>query len=98
MTAKKFLGENNIHYIEKDVNTDQDAQREMTRRNVAGVPAFLIGDDMVVGLDKGKVLALTDHRLVACPKCGTKTRLPLNKGKLKVTCSNCGNQFITQPK
>lgn len=98
MTAKKFLAENNIYYIEKDVATDQEAQREMTRRNVGGVPAFLIGDDMVVGLDKGRVLALADHRLVACPECGSKMRLPVNKGKLKVTCSNCGNLFLTKPK
>lgn len=98
MTAKKFLGENNIHYVEKDVNTDQEAQREMMKRKATGVPSFLIGDDMVVGLDRAKILALADHRLVACTECGTKMRVPSNKGKLKVTCSNCGNRFIANPK
>jgi DNA-directed RNA polymerase subunit RPC12/RpoP len=70
----------------------------MMKRHAAGVPAFLIGDDMIVGLDKSKILALTDHRVVSCPECGTKMRLPANKGQLKVTCSNCGNRFLAKPK
>ncbi len=33
----------------------------MIRRKARGVPAFLIGDDMVVGLDKTQILQLVNH-------------------------------------
>ena len=29
-----------------------------------------------------------------CPKCGQALRVPKNKGKIRITCSKCGNQFI----
>lgn len=93
--AKKFLSQNNIHFIEKDVNVDREARNEMIRRKVTGVPAFLIGDDIVVGLDKAKLLALVDHRLVECENCHKKMRVPHNKGKLKVSCPNCGHTMTT---
>ena len=64
-----------------------------TRRNIRGVPAFLIGDDLVVGLDKDKVLALVDHRLAECPNCKTKLRVPTNKGSIRITCPKCKHEF-----
>lgn len=64
------------------------------RRGISGVPAFLIGDEMVVGLDRARVMSLVDHRLMICDKCGTKMRVPTGKGKIKVTCSKCGNKFV----
>lgn len=63
------------------------------KRGAAGVPSFLIGDDMIVGLDQAKVLTLVDHRLTPCENCGAKMRVPINKGKIKVTCPKCGHQF-----
>jgi len=62
-------------------------------RNVMGVPAFLIGDDMVVGLDRQRILALVDHRIAVCDRCGQKLRIPVRKGRIKVTCPKCANQF-----
>lgn len=53
------------------------------------MPSFLIGDEMVVGLNKARILELVDHRLVACPQCGAKMRVPTNKGSLTVTCPKC---------
>jgi glutaredoxin 3 len=58
-----------------------------------GVPAFLIGDDVVSGLDTGKILALVDHRLIPCENCKTKMRIPTDKGSIKVTCPKCGHSF-----
>lgn len=31
-----------------------------------------------------------------CPACGTKLRFPINRGKIRVSCS-CGNIFIADP-
>lgn len=91
--AKEFLRQNQIHFTEKDVNTDQQARAEMTRRYLTGVPAFLIGNDVVVGLDTAKILQLVDHRLVTCPHCGTSVRIPTKAGKIKAKCPKCGTEL-----
>lgn len=87
--AKEFLIQNKIHFTEKDVNLDPQARHEMTSRNITGVPTFLIGNDVVVGFDKAKILQLVDHRLVKCQNCNTSIRVPTNEGKIKATCPKC---------
>ncbi len=87
--AKEFLTQNKIHFIEKDVNMDSQARYEMTSRKITGVPAFIIGKDVVVGLDKQKILELVDHRLVQCPNCNTTIRVPINEGKISARCPKC---------
>lgn len=91
--AKEFLSQQKIHFIEKDVNKDPQAARELQKRNISGVPAFLIGEDVIVGFDKQKILALVDHRLTQCPQCGQKMRVPVGKGEIEVKCPQCSNQF-----
>ena len=95
--AKEFLSQNRIHYVEKDINIDEEARSELARRNITGVPTFLIGDDVLVGLDKEKILRLVDHRLVACEKCHTKLRVPTKKGAIDVTCPKCKHVFRWKP-
>lgn len=87
--AKEFLKENRIHFVEKDVNSDPQARREMTGRKITGVPAFLIGNDAVVGLDKKRILELVDHRLVQCPNCNTSVRVPTKEGRINAKCPKC---------
>lgn len=91
--AKEFLNQNRIHFVEKDVNADPQARYEMTSRKITGVPAFIIGKDVVVGLDKTKILELVDHRLVKCPNCNTSVRIPTNEGKISARCSKCGSRL-----
>jgi len=88
-TAKEFLSQSKIHFIEKDINVDAEARNELARRKISGVPTFLIGDDVVVGLTKAKILQLVDHRLIECPNCHTKLRVPTNKGQISVCCPKC---------
>jgi len=97
-TAKEFLAQNKISFIEKDVNVDEDARTEFARRNLRGVPAFLIGEDVVVGLDKSKILELVDHRVIECKQCHAKLRVPINRGEIKVTCPKCTNKFDWTPR
>lgn len=87
--AKEFLRQNKIHFVEKDVNTDAQARHEMTSRKITGVPAFIIGNDVVIGLDKAKVLKLVDHRLVSCPNCSTAVRVPTDAGSIRARCPKC---------
>lgn len=83
--------QNKIHFIAKDVNTDMDARNEMAKRKINGVPAFIIGEDVVVGLDKQRILQLVDHRIMECPNCHKKLRVPTNKPGATIKCPNCGN-------
>lgn len=68
------------------------------RRNISGVPSFLIGDKIVVGFDQAKILELVDHRLIECEECHTKLRVPINKGTIKVTCPKCKHAFNITPR
>ena len=34
------------------------------------------------------------HKHFRCPKCHQEVRVPRGKGKIKVTCPKCGEQFI----
>lgn len=34
-----------------------------------------------------------NYKIVKCPKCGQKLRLPRGKGKIIVTCKKCSNEF-----
>lgn len=33
------------------------------------------------------------YKIVKCPKCGQKLRLPRGKGNIVVTCKKCANEF-----
>lgn len=94
--AKEFLSQNKIHFEEKNISIDSQARSELQRRKISGVPAFLIGEDEVVGLDKEKILKLVDHRVIQCEKCSKKMRVPINKGKLEVTCPKCAHVFTVR--
>ena len=34
------------------------------------------------------------HKFYRCPKCRTMLRVPKGKGKINITCKNCGEKFI----
>ena len=34
------------------------------------------------------------HRYFRCPQCGATVRVPKGKGKIRITCPHCKNQFI----
>lgn len=94
--AKEFLSQNKIHYEEKNISLDPQARSELQRRNISGVPAFLVGEDVIVGLDKEKILKLVDHRVVQCEECSKKMRVPTKKGTIEVTCPKCAHVFNVQ--
>ena len=93
-TAKKFLRERGYSFILKDVNKDKKAHDEFVARGFQGVPAFVIGDDVVVGLDTNKIDSLVDYKVVDCPSCKTRLRVPKGKGKLKISCPKCSHSFL----
>ncbi len=46
------------------------------------------------GRKKDRFRQMKTHRFYRCPQCGITTRIPRGKGKIKITCPKCGNQFI----
>lgn len=36
------------------------------------------------------------YKYLACPQCAQRLRVPRGKGKLRVTCTRCGNRFETK--
>jgi predicted nucleic acid-binding Zn ribbon protein len=88
-----YLREKGISYEEKNISIDQAARSELMKRGLRGVPAFIIGNDVVVGLDKDKIEKLIDYTVTNCPKCPSRLRIPKGKGTLTVTCPNCSAEF-----
>jgi glutaredoxin 3 len=50
-----YLREKGYEYEERNISTDTEARQELIKRKVRGVPAFLIGDEIVLGLDTEKI-------------------------------------------
>ncbi len=84
--------------MEKNIDEDPKALEEMISRDVRGLPSFLVGDDLVIGLDKARIMELVDHRLLECTQCGQKMRVPIKKGQVIVTCPKCNTRFAFDPK
>lgn len=54
--TKEFLKENNIEYTDYNVAEDMEKRQEMIEKSgQMGVPVVYVGDDMMVGFDKGKL-------------------------------------------
>lgn len=69
---------------------------ELVRRGIQGVPAILVGDELVVGFDPGRVEELLRHDIIPCEQCGSKLRVPSGKGAIRLTCPRCGHKFVTR--
>lgn len=72
---------------------DAEAQKEMTHYKMQGVPAFLIGEDVIVGFDKERLLGYLDFKIFTCHHCKTKARVPKDKGLILLTCSKCHKKY-----
>ncbi len=42
---------------------------------------------------RGKMEQRRQYKIFKCPSCGVKLRVPRGKGKIKVTCRQCGATF-----
>jgi len=89
-----YLREKGIEYEEKDVNIDPQARQEFASRGLSGVPSFLIGDEIVAGLDKARIEALLKQMVIRCENCSAKLRIPRGKGTIRVTCPKCKSKKV----
>lgn len=57
--AKEFFAENDIQYTNHDVSKDLAMRQKMFEiTQQMGVPVIVIGDDVVIGFDKEKLVEL----------------------------------------
>lgn len=54
--AKEFFNEHSVKYTEYNVAADMEKRNEMIEKSgQMGVPVIIIGDELIVGFDKGKL-------------------------------------------
>lgn len=94
VTAKEFLRNKGYKYVEKNVQTSDEARNELIALGARGVPTFKIGNEVVVGLDTARIESLIDYTVESCPKCSKRVRVPKGKGKLQISCKECGEKYI----
>ena len=59
--AKDYFNEKNIAFTDYDVASDLEKRQEMIEKSgQMGVPVIMIGDEMLVGFDKGRINELLD--------------------------------------
>jgi len=67
-TEKQYLDSKKIDYVDKDVEKDTAAQKELLKKlsgNFQGVPVTDIGGDLILGFDRPKIdEALKKHKLI----------------------------------
>ncbi|MEK7144606.1 MAG: glutaredoxin domain-containing protein [Patescibacteria group bacterium] len=56
--SKDFLKEKGINYIEYDVAHDLEKRQEMIQKSgQMGVPVLFVGDEMIIGFDKERLVS-----------------------------------------
>jgi len=65
----------------------------MARLGARGVPTFLIGDEVIIGFDKERLLKFAGTRVIECPECRNRLRIPTGKGTLLIKCNQCSTKF-----
>ena len=58
--AKSYLDEKGVEYIERNVQTDKEARKELMGMGHMGVPVIIINGEEIVGFDKDKIDSLLD--------------------------------------
>lgn len=93
VNAKNYLREKGYKFVEKIVDQDPVARKEMMEMGFMGVPAFIIGEESFSGFDRDRIDSLIDYSIIACPSCGQKMRAPKEKANLIFTCPSCKKKF-----
>lgn len=53
--AKNYLDEKGVSYTEKNVQTSNEARKELMDMGHMGVPVLVIGGEEIVGFDKSQI-------------------------------------------
>lgn len=92
--AKEFLTKEGYKFTAKEITNNPTYQQELTKLGARGVPTFVIEEEVIIGFNKEKIIRLLDYKVMNCPACNKRMRIPKNKGKIKATCPKCHQNFI----
>ncbi len=53
--AKDYLTELGVEFEEKNIQTDNEARKELMEMGHMGVPVIVIGEEEIVGFDRAKI-------------------------------------------
>ncbi len=54
-TAKEYFSDKGIQFIERNIQTDTSARKELMQRGIMAVPVIQIGEEVIVGFDKERI-------------------------------------------
>lgn len=54
-TVKEFLSQKGVEFIEKNVQTDPSARKELMQKGIMAVPVVVIGGETIVGFDRDRI-------------------------------------------
>jgi glutaredoxin-like YruB-family protein len=60
VSAKEYLNEKGVEYVERNVQTDKEARKELMAMGHMGVPVLIINGEELVGFDKDKIDSLLE--------------------------------------
>ncbi len=69
--------------------------KNIARRSIENSRYLSIKNKLVYSVNKKRsnVIEMKDYKILKCPECGQKLRVPRKKGKITVTCSKCKKEF-----
>ena len=56
--AKEYLDEKGVDYVEKNIQKDPNARKELMQKGYMGVPVIIVGGEEIVGFDKNRLESL----------------------------------------
>ncbi|MDR5658701.1 glutaredoxin family protein [Serpentinicella sp. ANB-PHB4] len=54
-TAKDYLTDKGVEFVEKNIQKDPEARKELMQKGIMAVPVIKIDGEFIVGFDKEKV-------------------------------------------
>lgn len=55
VSAKDYLNERGVPFVEKNIQTDPEARKELMRMGHMGVPVIIIDGEEIVGFNKARM-------------------------------------------
>ena len=90
-TAKRY--QENMKYLTV-VTAVKDWFRRTFRKNASG--GYTAGTRAKRAHKNPSWSEMRQYKYFICPQCAQRLRVPRGKGRIRVTCTNCGNVFETR--
>ena len=86
----------NMKYLTAVTAVKQFFNRLFRGADSSGRPTSAPSSEGILGRWKQQWREYRTYRYLICPQCSQRLRVPRGKGKIRVTCIKCRNQFIAK--